>query len=159
MWDDTLSYFSLYLLSFFRLFRFFWFWPRGNGCCYSRGRCRRRCCCGWRFYIYNIVEELLPTAYVVQEEVIFSVCLSVHTRGGYLPSGWWGGGTYSGLDGGGRGGTYSGLDMGGGYLLSGLDRGGVPTFPGLDRGGVPTFPGLDGGGTYLPPPRVGTPPT
>ena len=25
----------------------------------------------------------LPTAYVVREEVIFSVCLSVHTRGGY----------------------------------------------------------------------------
>ena len=83
---------------------------------------------------------LLPTAYVVREEVIFSVCLSVHISvgggGTYLPDGGRGG-TYSGLDGGGGGGTYSGLD------------GGVPTLRSGWGGGVPTFPGLDGGG-YLP---------
>ena len=79
--------------------------------------------------------RLLPTAYVVREEVIFSVCVSVHTPGGgtYLPDG---GGGYllSGLDGGGVP-TFPGPGWGG-YLLSGLD-GGVPTFPG--PGGVPTF--------------------
>ena len=84
----------------------------------------------------------LPTAYVVREEVIFSVCLSVHTRGGYLPSGWWGGGgTYSGLDGG--GGVPTQVWTGGVPTLR-SGQGGVPTFPGLDQGGVPTFPG--GGG-------------
>ena len=73
---------------------------------------------------------MLPTAYVVREEVMFSVCLSVHIWAG-VPTFWM---------------------VGEGYLLSGLDGGGGAYLsrsralrPGL---GVPTFPGL--GGRYLP---------
>ena len=75
----------------------------------------------------------LPTAYVVREEVIFSVCLSVH-RGG--------GGTYLS----GRGGTYLARSGQGGYLPPRRGRG-VPTLAGE---GVP-IPGR------YPPARVGTP--
>ena len=100
---------------------------------------------------------LLPTAYVVREEVIFSVCLSVHTRGGggtYLPdgggggvptlrSGWWGGGTY--LPRSRVGGGVPTLRSGwGGYLPSQvwvvgayLSSGWGGTYSVLD-GGVPT---------------------
>ena len=66
----------------------------------------------------------LPPASEGWREVIFSLCVSVHTRGGgYLPSGWWGG-----------------------YLLSGLDGGGGTYLPG--GGGVPTL--RSGQGGYLP---------
>ena len=97
---------------------------------------------------------LLPPASEGWREVIFSLCVSVHTwGGGYLPSGWWGGGTY----------LRSG--WGGGGYLPWLGWG-VPNFPGLGGGGclpwlgwggVPNFPGLDMGGGYLP--RLGYPPT
>ena len=54
--------------------------------------------------ITNELFILLPTTYVVREEVIFSLCVSVHTQGGiptfraggkeggtYLPRSGWGG--------------------------------------------------------------------
>ena len=73
--------------------------------------------------------ELLPTAYVVREEVMFSLCPPL------------------------RGGTY--LPGGGGYLPSQVWiggylpwwGGGVPTLTRV--GGVPTLAGVEGG-TYLP---------
>ena len=77
---------------------------------------------------------------------IFTLCVSPHLGGGYLPSGWWGG------------------------VSTQVWVGRVPTFPGLGGGGtyLPR-PGWWGylpfqvwmGGTYLgryPPPGSGTPP-
>ena len=71
---------------------------------------------------------------------IFTLCVSSHLGGGYLPSGQVGGG---------------------GYLPSQVWMGGYP--PSQVGGGVPTFPGGGGylpfqvwGGGYLP--MVGTPP-
>ena len=117
----------------------------------------------------------LPTAYVVREEVMFSVCLSVHICGGVptfwmvggvptLRSGWWGGYLPSQV----RGGGYLPSQVqGGGGTYSQAWMGGVPTFPG-PGGGVPTFwvgggtyPGLDGGvPTYVGTPHQGRyPPT
>ena len=100
--------------------------------------------------VLALLPTLLPTAYVVREEVIFSVCLSVHTRGGgYLPSGWWGGGY---LLRSGQGGEY--------LLKSGWWGGGVPTLRSgqggylpsqVWTGGVPTFRM----GGYLPSQVVG----
>ena len=113
------------------------------------------------FIVYVI--PFLPTAYVVREEVIFSLCVSVHISGRGVPtfqmvegggvptlrSGWWGG-TYLPRSGGGvptfwvGGGTYSQVWMGGTYLpRSGWGGGYLPsgwgggTYSGLD-GGVPT---------------------
>ena len=70
----------------------------------------------------------LPTAYVVREEVMFSLCSPF--RGG--------------------GGTYSQVRMvGGGYLLSQVWVWGyLLSGPDGWGGGVPTFPGLGVGGTY-----------
>ena len=87
---------------------------------------------------------LLPTAYVVREEVIFSLCVSVH--GGGVPTFW-------ALDG---GGWYlpSELWMGGGYLPSELWMGGtLGRYPPRARVGTP--PARVG----TPPARVGTPPS
>ena len=94
---------------------------------------RNQACICWRF---SHVIVLLPPASEGWREVIFSLCVSVHTPGGgYLPSGW----------GGQWGGTY--------LPRSGLG-GGLPTFqmgPGLDRGGgfLPSQVCTGGGGTYL----------
>ena len=106
---------------------------------------------------------LLPTAYVVREEVIFSLCVSVHTLvgGGYLPSKVWTGGGVP---------TFPGLGLeGGGYLPSQVWMGDT-YLPKSGQGGIPAFPGRGGGylpfqvwmGGYLPgryPPRARYPPT
>ena len=118
-----------------------YFLLRGRRSCWLHGTHQRY---HTQFCLFDIF--FLPTAYVVREEVIFSVCLSVHIWGGGYPihpaDG--GGGTPSQVQA--RGGYPIQLQVGGGgYLLSG-PGGGVPTFPGLG-GGVPTFPGQ--GGTYL----------
>ena len=77
---------------------------------------------------------LLPQAYVVRREVIFSLC-PPFVGGGGVPTFW-------------AGGLPPSQIWTGGYPFPDLDEGcplprsgwGVPTFPGLDRG-VPTFPG------------------
>ena len=75
---------------------------------------------------------LLPTAYVVREEVIFSVCVSVHTGGGGYPipgpGGWRG------------------------YPIPGPGRGGTP-FPG--PGGGVAHPRSRQGGTHPGTPQQG----
>ena len=105
-------------------------------------------------YISIKIINFLPTAYVVRREVIFSLCVSVHTQGGGVPTfpclGGGGGYLLSGLDGGGGGGGYLPSQVQGGYLLSGLDGGGGDTYlPRSEVGGY-LLSGLDGGGTYLP---------
>ena len=96
-------------------------------------RSRRRICL---FKVY-----LLPTAYVVREEVIFSLCLSVH-RGGVPRPAPGGGGTPSSW----LGGVPRPAPGGGGYPIQ-LARGGYP-IPGLGGGTPPA--GV--------PPRLGYPP-
>ena len=96
---------------------------------------------------------------------MFSLCPPFRSRGGYLPSGWWGGGyLLSGLDGGYLSsqvrvweGTYL-LSVGegvptlrsgwGGYLTSQVQVGGGYLPSGWWEGGC-TYSGLDGGG-YIP---------
>ena len=85
-----------------------------------------------------MVFYLLLTAYVVREEVMFSLCPPFR------------GGTYL-LDGGGVPTLRSGW-WGGTYLPR---SGGVPTLRSGWGGGLPTFPGLGEGGST----RVGTPPS
>ena len=109
------------------------------------------------FHVPWTVRWLLPTAYAVREEVIFSVCLSVHI---------WGGGGYPiWLMG---GGYPIQVQVGGGYPIQvqvggapawGTPWQGMPTQGTPPQGGhpprVPPHPGLGGGptqGTPPPPP-------
>ena len=73
---------------------------------------------------------LLPTAYVVREEVIFSLCLSVH-RGGYP------------------------IQLAGGGVPRPAPGGGVPHPAGRGGGGYPI---QVGGSPGVPPPAGGRPP-
>ena len=96
--------------------------------------------------------------YVVREEVIFSVCLSVHISGG-IPSSWWGV-PIQGPDGGGphprsrrgiplarsRWGGYPIPGPSGGYPIQGPGRGHPPGVP--PGQGVPTWVTPRQGGTY-----------
>ena len=88
-------------------------------------RCTFKCHVGYCEH-YQAQFHFLPPASEGWREVIFSLCVSVHTQGGaYLPGGYllrsgWGVPTFPGL-----GGGYL-PSRWGGYLLSGLD-GGVPT--------------------------------
>ena len=97
--------------------------------------------CVWKIAVFHGIKRpslFLPPAYVVRGKVMFSVCLSVHTRGG-VPTFWMVGG-----------GTYSQVWMeGGGTYLPRSGWGGVPTLR-SGWGWVPTFPGPGGGGGYLP---------
>ena len=115
----------------------------------------------------SAISSLLPTAYVVREEVIFSVCLSVHIWGGGYPVRLMGGG-YP-IPGPGGGGTPSQVQVGGYPIQLMVGRGGgypiqlmVGGYPrAAPPARVPPHPGL-GGGVPIPgrgDPTRGTPPS
>ena len=99
-------------------------------------------------YWYN---RFLQPASEGCREVIFSLCVSVHSsRGVPHPADWGGGTPFPGLD---RGVPHPADEGGGGNPFPGLDRG-VPL---LRQGGYPTWEGVPPW-QGVPPPLAGVPP-